>query len=183
MIKIRKKDLGRSIQGSAVLPGPHGVKKERTGVRVASGSSESIVTLPFLFIVGFIPLFWAAAPAPAQRAADVPLPPISQLLPEVRDSQYQSDKVRENYSYTSEQITEEVDGNGQVKKTETIESQDFFVNSHVIERTVKRDGKPLDYRDQQKEADRVTRLVDKAEKTPPGQPLEGLNTNISRIPQ
>jgi hypothetical protein len=68
-----------------------------------------------------------------------------------------------------------------VKKTETEENEDFFVNSHVIERTVKKDGKPLDGHDEQKETERVTKLVEKAEKTPPGEPLEGPVVSISRV--
>ena len=34
--------------------------------------------------------------------------------------------------------------NGQVKKTESSEYEDFFVNGHVIERKVKSNEKPLD---------------------------------------
>jgi hypothetical protein len=46
---------------------------------------------------------------------------------------------------------------------------------------VKKDGKPLDAHDEQKETERVTKLVEKAEKTPPGQPLEGPSVSISRV--
>ena len=52
----------------------------------------------------------------------------------------------------------------QVKKTESSEYDDFFVNGHVIERKVKANDKPLDEHDQQKETERVTKLVEKAEK-------------------
>jgi hypothetical protein len=55
------------------------------------------------------------------------------------------------------------------------------VNSHVIERTVKKDGKPLEGHDEQKETERMTKLVEKAQKTPPGQPLEGPQISISRV--
>jgi hypothetical protein len=64
-----------------------------------------------------------------------------------------------------------------------MENQNIFVNSHVIERTVKKNGKLLDDYDQKNETERVNRLVEKAKKTSPVQPLEGLNTNISRIPE
>jgi hypothetical protein len=89
--------------------------------------------------------------------------------------------VRENSTYTSLQTTQDLDSSGQVKKTESTENEDFFVNSHVIERMVKKDGKPLDAHDEQKETERVTKLVEKAEKTPPGQPLEGPSVSISRV--
>jgi len=102
-------------------------------------------------------------------------------MQEVQDHQRQLDKVRESYTYTSMQTTQDIDANGQVKKTETEEHEDFFVNGHVIERTVKKDGQPLSDHDQQKETERVTKLVEKAEKTPAGQPLEGPSISVSRV--
>jgi hypothetical protein len=110
-----------------------------------------------------------------------PLPDIHQLMLEVQAHQKQLDKVRENYTYSSLQTVQDLDSNGQVKKTESTEHEDFFVNSHVIERTVKKDGKPLEGHDEQKETERVTKLVEKAEKTPPGQPLDGQSVSISRV--
>jgi hypothetical protein len=117
----------------------------------------------------------------AARAANPPLPDIRQLMQEVQNHQRQLDKVRESYTYTSMQTTQDIDANGQVKKTETQENEDFFVNGHVIERTVKKDGQPLSDHDQQKETERVTKLVEKAEKTPAGQPLEGPSISVSRV--
>jgi hypothetical protein len=117
----------------------------------------------------------------AQKAANAPLPDIRQLMQQVQDHQRQLDKIRESYTYTSMQTTQDVDASGQVKKTETEENEDFFVNSHIIERTVKKNGQPLNDHDQQKETDRVTKLVEKAEKTPPGQPLEGPTISVSRV--
>ena len=111
--------------------------------------------------------------AAGQQPAQAPLPDIRQLMREVQEHQRQLDQIRENYTYTSYQVVQDIDGNGQVKKTETSEYEDFFVNGHVIERKVKTNDKPLDEHDQQKETERVTKLVEKAEKTPRGQSLEG----------
>ena len=118
---------------------------------------------------------------PAGPSPGLALPDVRQLMLEVQAHQKQLDKVRENYTYTSLQSTQDLDSIVQVKKTETTENEDFFVNSHVIERTVKKDGKPLDAHDEQKESERVTRMVEKAEKTPPGQPLEGQSISIDRV--
>ncbi len=131
--------------------------------------------------IGYLLLALPAAQAPAQPPANPPLPDIRQLMREVQDHQKQLDKVRESYTYSSLQTTQDIDSNGQVKKTETEEGEDFFVNGHVIERTVKKNGQPLSGHDQQKEAERVTKLVEKAEKTPSGQPLEGPSISISRV--
>jgi len=46
---------------------------------------------------------------------------------------------------------------------------------------VKKNGKPLAGHDADKETERVTKLVEKAEKTPPDQPLEGQTISVSRL--
>lgn len=137
-------------------------------------------TLPCLFLV-FVISLPTAQQLPAQQAASAPLPQIPDLMREVQEHQKQLEKVRENYTYTSLQTTQDIDSKGGVKKTETEEGEDFFVNGHVIERAVKKNGQPLSDRDQQKETERVTKLVEKAQKTPPDQPLEGPTISISRV--
>jgi hypothetical protein len=135
-------------------------------------------------------LIWGMALAPVALAAfaesqapveNPPLPDIRQLMEQVQAHQRQLDKVRESYTYTSMQTTQDIGADGQVKKSETEEHEDFFVNGHIIERAVKKDGRPLSDHDQQKETERVTKLVEKAEKTPPGQALEGPTISVSRI--
>jgi len=111
--------------------------------------------------------------AQARQATNPPLPDIHQLMKEVHEHQKQLDKVRENYTYSVSQAVQEIDGKGQVSKTETHEAEVFFVNGHAISRVVKKEGKPLAGSDLDKETERVTKLVEKAEKTPPDQPLEG----------
>jgi len=121
------------------------------------------------------------SPAVAQSGQDRPIPEIHQLMKEVLDHQKQLEKVRENYTYSSLQTTQDIDGNGRVTKTETREGEDFFVNGHIIERTVKRNGQALTGRDLQKENERVTKLVEKAQNTPSGQPLNGQSVSVSRV--
>lgn len=122
-----------------------------------------------------------AATAQAQQAVVSPLPAIPQLMREVVDHQRQLEKVRENYTYSATLTTQDIDPSGQVKKTETEEQEIFFVNGHPVGRTVKKNGQPLNGHDQEKETDRVTRLVEKAEKTPSDQPLEGQEISVSRL--
>lgn len=123
--------------------------------------------------------------ARAEQAAVNPgnsaLPDIRQLMREVMDHQKQLDKLRETYTYSSLETTQDMEGNGQVKKTETHEFEEFFVNGHLIRRMVKKDGKALSDSDEKKETERVTKLVEKAEKTPSGQPLEGQSISVSRV--
>lgn len=126
-------------------------------------------------------LFAALSPVSAQQPAVKPLPDIRGLMRDVQEHQKLLDKIRENYTYTSYQVVQDIDQNGQVKKTVASEYNDFFVNGHLIERKVKENDQPLNAHDDQKETDRVTKLVEKAEKTPRDQPIEGPTISISRL--
>ena len=117
----------------------------------------------------------------AQEPSGAPLPDVRKLMQEVEQHQKQVDKIRENYTSTSLQTTQDIDSSGQVKKTASDESEVFFVNGHRIDRAVKKDGKPLDPHDEQKETDRITKLVEKAEKTPPDQSLDGRQVSITQV--
>ena len=131
-------------------------------------------------LVAVFALFCAMA-AFAQPPAAAPLPDIRQLMKEVQAHQKEVEKERENDTYTSLVTTRDVDANGHVTKTESEEDQNFFVNGHLIARMVQQDGKPLSAHEEQKESQRVTKLVEKAQNTPPNQPLEGQTVSISRL--
>ena len=88
----------------------------------------------------FILLSLSGALAPSQQPASAPMPAIPDLMREVQEHQKQLEKVRENYTYSATQTTQDIDANGQVKKTETAEFEEFFVNGHLIGRMVKKDG-------------------------------------------
>jgi len=126
-------------------------------------------------------LLLAPSILPSQSHATAVLPDVRQLMREVQDHQKQLEKVRETYTYSSLQTTQDIDSNGKVTKTETREDEDFYVNGHVIERTVRKNGQPLSDHDQQKETERVTKLVEKAQNTPPGERLEGPSISVSRL--
>jgi hypothetical protein len=123
----------------------------------------------------------ACAPAWTQPSAGGPLPDPRQLMRDVVAHQKQLETIRESYTYSSLLTVQDVDSAGKVTKTESFENEDFFVNGHVIRRAVKKNGQPLNDHDQQKETERVTKLVEKAEKTPPSEPLEGQSISISRV--
>jgi len=132
------------------------------------------VTQPMLLTV-------LVAGAAVCQQPNAPLPDIRQLMSEVQAHQKQLEHVRENYTYNALQTTQDLDQNGAVTKTQSEEGEDFFVNGHVIERKVKKNGQPLDPHEEQKETDRVTKLVEKAQSTPPDQPLDGPSVSISRV--
>jgi hypothetical protein len=109
-------------------------------------------------------------------AGQAAIPGVRKLMLEVVEHQKQLEKVRENYTYRSVFTDDEIDSKGQVQKSETEEREVFFVNTHRIERTVKKNGKPFNDHDQQKEQERVNKLVEKAEKTAPGEPIDSQET-------
>jgi hypothetical protein len=113
---------------------------------------------------GFAFLLCWTTPARAQKPADAPLPNLRQLMTEVEEHQKQLEKVKENYTYNASTTAEDLDANGHIKKTETLDLEVFFVHGRQIFRRVKKDGKPLDEKEQQKETERVTKAVEKAEK-------------------
>ena len=121
------------------------------------------------------------APLASAQPPTAPLPDIRQLIQQVQDHQKQLEKVRENYTYTSLETTQDLDSNGQVSKTETEEAEHFFVNGHMLARTIKKNNQPLSDHDQQKETERITKLVEKAQNTPPDQPLESQSVSVSRV--
>jgi len=118
---------------------------------------------------------------PVLGQAPALLPDIRQLMLEVQAHQRLLDAVRENYTFTAHEAVEDLDGSGRVTKTETAEKEDFFVNGHLIERKVKKNGKDLDAHEQDKESERVAKLVEKAQKTPRDQPLEGQTISVTRL--
>ena len=72
-------------------------------------------------LAGFLLLLLPMTPLRGQQPVNPPLPDMRQLLREVMAHQKQLDKVRENYTYSSFQTVQDVEANGQVKKTETEE--------------------------------------------------------------
>ena len=65
-----------------------------------------------LKLASFILTVLMAALARAQQTAAPPLPDIRQLMREVQEHQKQLEKVRENYTYSSLQTTQDLDSNG-----------------------------------------------------------------------
>jgi len=123
-----------------------------------------------------------AALGQAAKVADAsaaPVPGVRELMLDVAAHQKQVEKVRENYTFRSSTVIQDLDSDGKVTKTESEDSEVFYVNTHRIERKVKKDGKPLSDHDQQKEQERITKLVEKAQTVAPGEPLEGPKMTVS----
>ena len=110
-----------------------------------------------------------------------PIPDPATLMKQVEDHQRKLDQTRENYTYREVVVIHQLDKNGGVKKIESEEDEVFFVNSHEIDRKVKKDGKDLSPEEQNKEQGRVMKEVDKAQKTPPGKSMDRNDVSISKL--
>ena len=128
-------------------------------------------------------LFGAALACGAQNppARQPPIPDATTLMKQVEDHQRKLDQTRENYTYREIVVVHQLDKSGNVKKTEAEEDEVFFVNSHEIDRKVKKDGKDLSAGEQKKEMERVMKEVDKAQKTPPGKSVDKNDVSISKL--
>jgi hypothetical protein len=129
-------------------------------------------------VLGLLSLDCGAQNGAANQAA---IPDVPTLLEQVQQHQRKLDQTRENYTYREVVVTHELDKNGNVKKSESEEDDVFFVNSHEIDRKVKKNGKELSADEQKKEQEHVMKEVDKAQKTPPGQSLDKNEVSVSQL--
>jgi hypothetical protein len=93
---------------------------------------------------------------------DRPLPDIPELMRAVQANQKTSEAVEKDYLYRSVVTAERSDGHGGVKKTETDEFDDFWLEGVEVRRQVKKDGKELSAEEQKKESERIDKEVAKA---------------------
>lgn len=126
-------------------------------------------------------ILWGTALISSAQANPSPIPDTATLMRQVQEQQRKLDKTRENYTYREIVVVHELDKNGNVKKTDSEEDEIFFVNSHEIDRKVKKDGKDLSPDDQKKEQQRVLKDVDKAQNTPPGKSLDKHEVSIGQL--
>jgi hypothetical protein len=97
---------------------------------------------------------------PSPSAQD--LPAIPQLLLDVERNQKTSEAGKKDYTYHLHVEQQELDHKGNIKKTETTDSESLTIDGIRVDRVVARDGKPLSPKDAQKESDKIDKEVAKA---------------------
>ncbi|HEV2489596.1 MAG TPA: hypothetical protein VGT03_07295 [Candidatus Acidoferrales bacterium] len=93
-----------------------------------------------------------------------PLPEIAQLLKDVDKNQKQIDKIKEDYACMEQEIEQDVDGTGRVKKQRANLYQVSYVSGNEIDRQIQKDGKPFSPDEQKKEDDRIAKRVARYQK-------------------
>ena len=108
-----------------------------------------------------------------------PLPDPAALLAEVRANQHKLDAIRENYTFHLIRRTDQLDKNGAILKTESVEREVFFANGRRVGRLVKRNGKDLTPAEDKAEQARVAKLVDAWSKA--GPPAHSMAARVNEI--
>ena len=121
-------------------------------------------SLPVVAVALMALVFCPTLAALAESAAE-PSPDVRQLMQEVGKHQKELEKVKENYTYTDIETTQYLDKANHASKTESVESEIFYVNGTQISRIVKKDGKLLSAHDEKKQTERVMKVVAEALKT------------------
>lgn len=91
-----------------------------------------------------------------------PLPDVPTLMRQVEAHQRASEALVKDYLYHSFATEQSEDSHGGVKKTETEESDIFYVSGIRIRRITKKNGKELSPDEQKKESERIDKEIVKA---------------------
>ncbi len=108
--------------------------------------------------------FLLAAAACAQADPAKPIPNPEQLRQRALATYTSTADQREKYECRERQVQNDLDKNGRVKKTTTVEQDFFFYNGRPILREILHDGKPIAPGDAKKQDDRVRKEIADAEK-------------------
>jgi hypothetical protein len=156
-----------AAQGSTFAPGPN----PSACVNTVRGSCHLLSMNPA--VLGLASLFFAQSPMPDPAT----------LVKEIEAHQRRMDELRENYTFHETTLTEELNTNGAINRTVHEERDVFFVNGYRIARLLRKNGKELNAGDRKSEQDRITRLIEKDMKAPPGHSFNrrGENVGVSQI--
>ena len=131
----------------------------------------------FILAVALLPSFSAAqvppgTATPAGAASEpvhlrpdasgaVPPEQIRQLLQRAEEKDLENDKRQRDYTYIERVERHKLDGNGNVKKTETSSSEVLEIYGEPVVRITGRDDKPLSADEAKKEDDKIQKIIDK----------------------
>jgi hypothetical protein len=99
--------------------------------------------------------------AATQAVEPAPLPNISTLLYDVERNQKAAEARRHDYTYHLHTETQELKGNGELKKTETVDSESLTIKDVRVDRVVARNGVPLTPDETKKESERIDKEVER----------------------
>lgn len=91
----------------------------------------------------------------------IPQAQMQELFRIVADKDLENDKRQRDYTYTVRSVEKQLDGKGQVKKTEIKTFDVMDIDGEQVNRLIEKDDKPLSEKDAAKEGARVQKIIDK----------------------
>ena len=86
---------------------------------------------------------------------------MQQLFRVVADKDIENDKRQRDYTYIERDVQNNLDGQGQVKSTETKTYEVMEIYGEQLNRLIEKDDKPLSEKDAAKEEQKVQKIIDK----------------------
>src|ERR1700693_3243840 len=86
---------------------------------------------------------------------------IRDLVRQVADKDIENDKKQRDYTYIERGEEHKLDGNGQIKSSETRTHEIMVLYGEQVERLIAKDDQPLSEKDAAKEEERIRKLTDK----------------------
>ena len=86
---------------------------------------------------------------------------IRQLIRQTAEKDMENDKRQRDYTYIQREEEHKLDGQGQVKSTETKTSEVMELYGEPVERLVAKDDKPLSDKDAKKEEEKIQKVIEK----------------------
>jgi hypothetical protein len=112
----------------------------------------------FLIVLAAIWMAQGRAEAPP---ANAPLPGAEEIKQRVIANEKKSAQQKERYLCIVKEEMDELQSSGQIKRRETKESEEFYLNGQEIDHLLVKNGKPLKGHEADKEQDRVSKEVKK----------------------
>jgi hypothetical protein len=94
-------------------------------------------------------------------AANAPLPNAEEIKQRVIANEKKSAQQKERYLCIVKEETTELQSNGEIKRQETKESEEFYLNGQEIDHLLAKNGRPLKGHEADKEQERVSKQVKK----------------------
>jgi hypothetical protein len=115
--------------------------------------------LRFKSVIVLLPVLFSAFCYSQGGPTAEPLPDIPDLLRSLQANQKNVEQLIKDYICTNDEREDELDSDGSVKKSTTMQYDAFYVGRNQIRRTISRNGKPLDEKEQRKEQERVEKRI------------------------
>jgi hypothetical protein len=105
-------------------------------------------------------------PPPPVATATVSAPSLSEgqireLIRQTAEKDMENDKRQRDYTYIQREEHHRLDGEGQIKSTETKTSEIMELYGEPVERLIAKDDKPLSDKDARKEEEKIQKLIEK----------------------